>query len=587
MTSRVIASRLRTPPRRYATTQRTSPGGTVTDVTRLLSPNENELNSNLEEAVLNLRDDVRPENTAKSQDPKVLEYFQYCDVIYEWDPYRCILSCAKVYRFMWYTCFREQRPKGATKAQRLARQQGHYFNEAEYREVMRAFENGPADLLSLPQPKKPIGKCTFDSYKAVLHKIYKVQIAKKVLTGTTWDQIWQICFDELYKHVKERIPLLKKASYAEKVDGEFAPYMIVEHYGPIEELMWHDSNAKGNRSICCALRHRYCVLHLTSGILRCESLYRAEFSDYLGIHVPKQDTDVHRPYLMVNQIAIGKTTHGRKQYGRATRHRDPRLCCIGAFAMYVQFRFHCTGEFTRLSLEDWMDNKKWFDIKVLADVCSTDTSKVMKNDSYEAHIKTVLRRLNLNLNKVLHLGRNLGSKYLELLEAESSEIRKMGQWADGVQDTSYSAKLPMGPIRKLAGFFGHTKMYFNTRTDVQPPKELLLQTPIGKWVYDIYDEITEVAEPGKHMTAICMLRFFIEINKIFMQDAAAIIALYPERADHALFKEMPCFVSDEFEVRSETTSDQKERCLAKVASLSSKLFLYLVIQSNDEESITR
>ena len=43
-----------------------------------------------------------------------------------------------------------------------------------------------------------------------------------------------------------------------------------------------------------------------------------------------------------------------------------------------------------------MNNEKWFDIKVLADVNAQDTTKVMKNDSYEAHIKTVLRRLNLS-----------------------------------------------------------------------------------------------------------------------------------------------------------------------------------------------
>jgi hypothetical protein len=256
MTTRLISSRLRSPPRRYTSERVTTPGGTERLVARLLLPNENELNANLEEAVLNLREEYRPENTQKAQDPKVLEYFQFCDVIYGHDPYRYTLCCARVYRFFWYLCFREQRKKGGTKAQRLARQQGQYFNEEEYSEVMRGFEDGPNFLLVRQQPKKPIGKCTFNAYKAVIRKIYKVQIAKKVL-AETWDQIWQMCFDELYKHVKERVPLLKKASYAEKVDGEFAPYMIVEHYGAIEDLMWTDSNMTGTRSVVCALRHRY------------------------------------------------------------------------------------------------------------------------------------------------------------------------------------------------------------------------------------------------------------------------------------------------------------------------------------------
>jgi Centromere DNA-binding protein complex CBF3 subunit, domain 2 len=449
---------------------------------------------------------------------------------------------------MWYQCFREQRKKGGTKAERAARSAGCYFNDEEYRSIISSYNNGPESLLTTPLPSKPIGKCVFDAYKAVFRKIYKVQIAKKVL-ATPWDQIWQMCFDELYKHVKERIPLMKKATYAEKVDGEFAPYMIVEHYGDIEWEMWCDSNVKGNRSLNSALRHRYCMLHLTSGILRCESIYRAEFSDFLGIHVPKQDTDVHQPYLMINQIGIGKTTHGRRQYGRATRHKDVRLCCIGAFAVYVMHRFHCTGEFADFTLDDWLNNKKWFDVKLIADVNSADTTKAMKNDSYEIHIKSVLTRLRLNLNKILHLGRNIGAKWLELLEAEQSEIDKMGQWAAGMQQNCYSAKLPMGPIRKLAGFFGKAKIYFNTRTVVDPPSELLLMTPIGQWVYGAYEGVTEAANPGKNMTAISLLRFFVDINRIFLQDAAAMMVLHPEREDHALFKEMPCFLCDEFQVK--------------------------------------
>jgi Centromere DNA-binding protein complex CBF3 subunit, domain 2 len=312
-----------------------------------------------------------------------------------------------------------------------------------------------------------------------------------------------MCFEELVKHVKERIPLMKKATYAEKVDGEFAPYMIVEeHNDSIERLMWDNANVAGARSVCCALRHRYCALHLTSGILRCESIYRAEFSDFLGINIPKQDTDVHQPYVMINPI--GKTTHGRKQYGRATTHKDVRLCCIGTFAMYVQFRFFCTGEFEDFQLDDWLANEKWFDVKVLADISVTDFSKEMKNDSYKAHIKSVLQRLCLNINTLLHLGRNIGSRILELLEAEKSTIKAMGQWADGVQETSYSAKLPMGAIRMLAGFVGKAKIYFNTRTVVEPSNELFLMTPIRNWVYvhAAYEGVTETTSPGKKMTAI-------------------------------------------------------------------------------------
>jgi hypothetical protein len=48
---------------------------------------------------------------------------------------------------------------------------------------------------------------------------------------------------------------------------------------------------------------------------------------------------------------------------------------------------------------------------------------------------------------------------LELFKAEKSEINQMGQWAEGIQDQSYTAKLLMGAIRKLADFIGKAKVY--------------------------------------------------------------------------------------------------------------------------------
>jgi hypothetical protein len=188
--------------------------------------------------------------------------------------------------------------------------------------------------------------------------------------------------------------------------------------------------------------------------------------------------------------------------------------------------------------------------QILADINGCDRSNEMRNDSYGDHIKSVLSRLKLNCNKVLHLGRNLGAKFLEFLEAEADEIRRMGQWSPSMFDTSYSTKLPMGPIRKLAGFFGLQKIYFNTRTAIIPPQELLVQTPLGAWCYVALDALKEAAPEGKHMTAIQMLRFFCELNSIFIQDAAAMTVLHPEREHHAMFHEMPVFTSEEFKVRS-------------------------------------
>ena len=143
----------------------------------------------------------------------------------------------------------------------------------------------------------------------------------------------------MYKHVQERAPIVKKATYEEKVNGAFAPYTIVEKYDAIEDALWADSKTVGCRNIGAGLRNRYALLHLTSGILRCESLYRAELSDFLGITLNQSETDIHPPYIMINQIPLGKTNHGRVLYGRATRHRDVKLCCVGALSFYLTYRF--------------------------------------------------------------------------------------------------------------------------------------------------------------------------------------------------------------------------------------------------------
>ena len=189
-------------------------------------------------------------------------------------------------------------------------------------------------------PSWPFGLPTFDVNKATLCRMYKVQVSRHTI-NLHWEQIWQMPLDELHKLVKERAPRVKRETYQEKVTGEFAPYAIVEQYGDIEEQLWVDSsNFMCARSVNANLRHRYCMLHLTSGILRCESLYRAELSDFLGLHAPKKETDIHQIFVMINQIALGKTNKGRVLYGCAVRHKQVELCCIGALSFYLSWRFY-------------------------------------------------------------------------------------------------------------------------------------------------------------------------------------------------------------------------------------------------------
>jgi Centromere DNA-binding protein complex CBF3 subunit, domain 2 len=504
------------------------------------------LHSHLQTSVITMQEDSRPENTMKAMDPKTKEYFAYCELEYPNDAYKYILNFSKVYKFMYYQSFREQKQRGGKK------QEKELFDLEQYRELMSCFNGYEPDsaeaLEKYPKPSKPIGRATFDQYKAVFRTMYRVQKAKGVLSEH-WDGIWMMSLDEMAMHVKTRAPRIKRETYQEKVDGEFAPYIIVEQYSNIEEGLWNDSNVVSRRMIATRLRHRYCCQHLTAGILRCESLHKAEWSDFLGITIPKSLTDVDDMYCMINQIPLGKTNKGRILYGRALRHKDVRLCCLGGLAFYAQYRFDCTNEFVDFTPEDWVQRNKWFDVKVLVDVQSGNYKKELSKDTYGTHIGAILARLKICCNKLCHLGRNLGARILEMLEEESEEIRRMGQWSPSVFDNSYSAKLPLGPMRKLAGFSSSSKMYYNPRTTVEPDETLLRLTPMGKWCYDALQGVLEISNDGKNQTAISTLKFFCELNKVTIQDAAAMQVLHPEREYHPFFDELNVFSSSEFKVR--------------------------------------
>jgi len=304
---------------------------------RLAHPNDRELNTMLRKSTMDLNDAHRPANTAKQFDNRMLEHFDFCDKVYPHDQCRHTLAADKMHRFMWHQCFREKKTRGGSLA---ARTIGAKFNLAEYQQLTSQFPSTPGvmmDPAQHPAAVNPTGYSTFSIYKALFRKLYRLQVYENKLPPI-WDQLWGMDMDDLKNHVKDRAPRIKKETHQEKVNGMFAPHTIVERCGEIEAKLWIDSACHNNkRSINTNLRHRYSLLHLTSGVLRCESLYRAELSDFLCVRPPRQEKDVHQPFVMVNAIAQGKTNHGGTLFGRAMRHKDVALCCIGALAFYLSF----------------------------------------------------------------------------------------------------------------------------------------------------------------------------------------------------------------------------------------------------------
>jgi hypothetical protein len=260
--------------------------------------------SSYEQAVLHMIAAGRPTNTSKQYDGKVSEYSSYCDSVYPMDPYRQNLCASKVYRFIFYQAMRNKKKRGGgtigTDTATVSR-----FDCSDYDTVMENYRQWLRSPTETPvEPDNPVGERMIAAYKTALHWVYKDQVARRVC-GLTWDQIWTLPLLNLHNLVKIRRSTQDKKNYVEKIDQDFAPYQIAEEFPRIERAFW-ERGSKCLRSAYAWLRHRFCVLFSTSGILRCESLYKAELSDFLGLRMKKK-TDVHRLYLMIMQIATGKT----------------------------------------------------------------------------------------------------------------------------------------------------------------------------------------------------------------------------------------------------------------------------------------
>ena len=227
---------------------------------------------------------------------------------------------------------------------------------------------------------------------------------------------------------------------------------------------------------------------------------------------------------------------------------------MGGMAFYLAMRFWLTSEFVNFEFADFLDNKKWFDIKLLTDANRSDHdhTQPMANDTYAKAIKAVLGKLGLSSNHWLHLGRTIGPKILEFLQVEQEHIRQLGNWDPSTQEACYSTKLPMKAVRAANGFVLAEGMHFNPRTvvDGEAFHRLKKKTPFA-WAHDavVFFEgrFANAVEKERHYTAFQFVKFMAELNTVFLQDAAAMLVKFPERATCAMY-EMPVFKDPDWPV---------------------------------------
>ena len=220
---------------------------------------------------------------------------------------------------------------------------------------------------------------------------------------------------------------------------------------------------------------------------------------------------------------------------------------MGALSFYLTYHFYVTGEFQNFTSDDWVQNSTWFDVKLLVDVFGNDFKRKISGNSCSQAVKAVLQALEIPATSLVHIGYKLGPKLLELLEEESGWIQSLGNWNPSIQQTSYSTKLPMCPIQKLTGFTKANGMYYNPRTVVEVPSQLEKKTLIGSWAIHSLQELQNVVGSETKYTALHFLKFMVSLNKVFLQDAVAMLVLHPERSKSPLFN-LEVFKDEAFKV---------------------------------------
>ena len=101
---------------------------------------------------------------------------------------------------------------------------------------------------------------------------------------------------------------------------------------------------------------------------------------------------------------------------------------------------------------------------------------------------------------------------------------------------------------------GHTAQqgpYHNVCMVAETSEALVCKTTMGSCCYDAYSDICKVtrsATENHHQTALQVLKFFCCINKVMVQDLAAMLILRPECICSTFFKVLPFLTSDNFEL---------------------------------------
>jgi len=497
----------------------------------------------------------RPNNTRLSYNNRVKEFIQFCEAKYSSESPAQSASTVteeKLFGFLHYQSRRPlcpRRKKSSYCKRKVGRRSNAdegmdedlnledddgIFNEAEYDFYMQ-----PENINFCA--RKPVGYSVINHYMCAILDLHQQQIDNGC-NNITKEQLRSNRIRKLLANVKVRKTTIARENFEERLTGEFSPYTSVNEIPRLEQGLFDRSKNSLLRSLP-SLRDRYALLQTISGILRGESMIKADLSDLCDLMHNHSSRTAYPIHIVVMRIAQGKVNANKVLYGRSIRHRDVNLCAIGSLALYLFARLKHTQE---LDDVDFTCNSSWFNIKLLTDCSCQNNCRAISERSYYKSIKKMCEQLSIPSKHYIHFGRTSGSVVAELEELDGSNIQDLGNWNVDTRREVYSAKLPMKAMRVMAGHNEQKGSVFIARSLLIPPESLQLQ---------IFPFIEEALEQIKHTprgcsTAYCFLQLLTRLRVVLLQDVAEMII---HGRTHVVFQ-CSVFQTEEFKRYTEDMS---------------------------------
>ncbi len=100
---------------------------------------------------------------------------------------------------------------------------------------------------------------------------------------------------------------------------------------------------------------------------------------------------------------------------------------IGAFALYLLFRFHKLGEMDDGVCPNFAENKEWYNIKILTDGTQKELMKQLHKRTYTGPIRRIFKQLQIVSSHFGHWGGVSRPVELEFEEVSPEYIRILGE----------------------------------------------------------------------------------------------------------------------------------------------------------------